>query len=56
MDVKLTPGQKREVYGRLPEGGLSGSHFYENKLWTRTSPPSESKTPELKAVEATETA
>lgn len=53
MDVKLTPGQKREVYGRLPEGGLSGAHFYENKLWTRTSPVSGSKTKELEVMAAT---
>ncbi|KAF7982589.1 hypothetical protein HWV62_27603 [Athelia sp. TMB] len=52
MDVKLTQGQKREVYGKLPQGGLSGSHFYENKLWTRTPPSSSPKPQELTPVEA----
>ncbi|KAH9946854.1 hypothetical protein B0H21DRAFT_658408, partial [Amylocystis lapponica] len=25
--VKLTDGQKREVYGKLPRGGLTGEHY-----------------------------
>ena len=25
--VKLTMKQKREIYGKLPRGGLTGEHF-----------------------------
>ena len=28
MDVKLTTAQKREVYGKLPPGGLSGEYYF----------------------------
>jgi large subunit ribosomal protein L41 len=35
LDVKLTEEQKKEVYGKLPPGGLTGSHYYENQLWKR---------------------
>jgi len=35
MNVKLTEGQKREVYGKLPRGGLTGSHYYDRQLWKR---------------------
>jgi large subunit ribosomal protein L41 len=40
MDVKLTEKQKREVYGKLPQGGLSGSHYYDQQLWLRSKDPS----------------
>jgi large subunit ribosomal protein L41 len=39
MDVKLTEKQKREVYGKLPKGGLTGLHYYEKQLWKREMPP-----------------
>ena len=38
MNVKLTEGQKKQVYGKLPQGGLTGSHYYERQLWKREMP------------------
>ncbi|KAI0761102.1 hypothetical protein BC629DRAFT_1546282 [Irpex lacteus] len=26
--VKLNSGQKREIYGKLPQGGLTGEHYF----------------------------
>ncbi|KIM90516.1 hypothetical protein PILCRDRAFT_812264 [Piloderma croceum F 1598] len=43
MDVKFTEKEKREVFGKLPQGGLSGSHYYDQQLWKRFK-EAESKT------------
>ncbi|KAA1472401.1 hypothetical protein DENSPDRAFT_838659 [Dentipellis sp. KUC8613] len=28
LDVKLTNAQKKEVYGKLPRGGMTGEHYF----------------------------
>jgi hypothetical protein len=38
MDVRLTKGQKKEVFGKLPQGGLTGEHYYDQQLWKREVP------------------
>jgi len=36
--VKLTKGEKKDVFGKLPQGGLTGSHYYDQQLWKREIP------------------
>jgi hypothetical protein len=40
MDAKITAKQRKDVYGKLPQGGLTGSHYYDYKLWKREQPSS----------------
>lgn len=35
VGVKLTEGQKKEIYGKLPRGGLTGEHYF--KIAPRTT-------------------
>ncbi|KAI0087450.1 hypothetical protein BDY19DRAFT_955845 [Irpex rosettiformis] len=35
--VNLTPEQKHEVYGKLPQGGLTGEHYYNIAPTSETS-------------------
>jgi len=49
MDVKLTEKEKRGVFGKLPQGGLTGSHYYDQQLWKRFK-EAESKTTEVNAT------
>jgi large subunit ribosomal protein L41 len=36
--VKLTKGEKKDIFGKLPQGGLTGSHYYDQQLWKREIP------------------
>jgi large subunit ribosomal protein L41 len=49
MDVKLTEKEKKGVFGKLPQGGLTGSHYYDQQLWKRFK-EAESKTTEVNAT------
>jgi len=38
ISAKLTKRQIKDVYGKLPQGGLTASHYYDNQLWKREMP------------------
>jgi large subunit ribosomal protein L41 len=50
MDVKLTEKEKNQVFGKLPQGGLSGSHYYDQQLWKRYKKPEVIATKEIQPV------